>query len=407
MIRNKRKTGSKWHRAFLAPCLLLVGAVAHAADADRQQAKRIHDRLTGTPPSNQMIDILEPMMSDPVAAALYVIDNNPAFYNVTLKNFVAPWTNEAQDVFVPLNDYTATVIGMIRDDVDFREVLYGNHLYIGQGVSPAYSTTNNNHYEALEALGPVSGDLSNTSILVHSPQIGLADSATAGIMTTRAAAEAFFSGGTNRAMLRFTFMNYLCSDFEPLKDNTRVPDHVRRDVSRSPGGDSRIFLNNCVGCHAGMDGLAGAYAYYEFNEATGALEYRDLTSAKFDANGVSLKHNINENNFKYGYITTDDSWINYWRNGQNKLLGWSSAAVLDENGHSYGNGAKSMGYELAHTRAFSTCQVKKAFKAICFRDPDNYSVDRTQVNTIATDFENDGGNMRNVFAKVAAYCKGP
>lgn len=413
MKRKIRITGNNLHR-FVTQCLLLVSiafaASSHATPEERQQAKRIHDRLTGTSPTNQMIDTLEPMMSDPVAAALYVIDNNPAFYNVTLKNFAAPWTNEAQDIFVPLNDYTATVIGMIRDNVDFREVLYGNHLYIGQGVTPGYSNTNNNHYEALEALGPVTGDLSNASILVPRTQTqvtGLPDAATAGVMTTRAAAEAFFSGGTNRAMLRFTFMNHLCNDFEPLKDITRVPDRVRRDVSRSPGGDSRIFLNNCVGCHAGMDGLAGAFAYYEFNEDTGALEYRDLSSIKFDTNGVSLKHNINENNFKYGHITTDDSWINYWRNGQNKLLGWSNSAVLDENGHSFGNGAKALGMELAHTRAFSTCQVKKAFKAICFRDSDNYAADRTQVNTIATDFENDGGNMRNVFAKVAAYCKGP
>ena len=42
------------------------------------------------------------------------------FYNVTLKNFAAPWTNRDQSVFVPLNDYIATVIGMIRDDRAFQ-----------------------------------------------------------------------------------------------------------------------------------------------------------------------------------------------------------------------------------------------------------------------------------------------
>ena len=109
---------------------------------------------------------------------------------------------------------------------------------------------------------------------------------------------AFFSDGTNRAMLRFTLMNHLCTDLEPLKDITRTPDRVRRDVSRSPGGDSRIFQNGCVGCHAGMDGLAGAYAYYEWDYSTdkadGQLVYRNPANPKFDpANGVSLKHNIN------------------------------------------------------------------------------------------------------------------
>ena len=60
------------------------------------------------------------------------------FYNVTLKNFAAPWTNEAQTVFTPLNDYSATVIGTIRDGLDFRRILYDDLLYIGNaGVTPA------------------------------------------------------------------------------------------------------------------------------------------------------------------------------------------------------------------------------------------------------------------------------
>jgi hypothetical protein len=384
---------------------VIASSSAVAGDTERQQAKRIHDRLAGVSPTNAVIDQMETliMAGNDQGAAMIAIAN-PSFYNVTLKNFAAPWTNEAQDVFVPLNDYTATVIGLIRDNADFREVLYGNVIYIGSN-SPAYSNSNNNHYEALESAG---SNLANTGTLLQRTQTqvtGLPDEATAGVMTTRAAAEAFFSGGTNRAMFRFTLMNHLCTDLEPLKDVTRVPDYVRRDVSRSPGGDSRVFLNSCAGCHAGMDGLAGAFARYEFNEDTGTLQYQ-MVNDKFDVNGVAIKYNINATNFPHGYVTTDDRWINYWRNGQNKLLGWG-AATLDENGHSSGNGAKSLGVELANTRAFSTCQVKKAFKAVCFRDSDGYTLDRNRVNTIADEFENDGYNMKNVFAKVAAYCKGP
>ncbi|TNF39120.1 MAG: hypothetical protein EP315_00260 [Gammaproteobacteria bacterium] len=397
---------------------LLCSTGTLAGPQERQQAKRIHDRLAGTLPTNQMLDDLEQIIltSGTEAAALHVIDNNPAFYNVTLKNFAAPWTNEAQDVFVPLNDYSATVIGMIRDDIDFRRVLFGDHLYVGaSGLVGLYTPTNNNHYEALERLGPVAGDLSNNTVLVASSQtsaqtLNLPANATAGVMTTRAAAEAFFSGGTNRAMLRFTFMNHLCTDFEPLKDTSRVPDRVRRDVTRSPGGDSRIYMNNCVACHAGMDGLAGAFAYYEYDITTGELQYSNQVAnynANFDQNGVSLKHNINPNNFKYGFVTTDDSWINYWRHGSNYLLGWdrnnSAPAPQDENFHTYGNGAQSLGRELAHTRAFSTCQVKKVFRAVCLKDADVFAADRLEVNTIADGFEVDG-NMKNVFARVAAYC---
>ena len=385
---------------------LFFNGFALAGDIERQQAKRIHDRLTGTPPDNATLDTLEALIiSNGAEAAADEAMLNPDFYNVTLKNFIAPWTNEEQSVFVPLNDYTATAIGMIRDEIDFREILSGNILYTGNtstlSISP-YANGNNNHYEELEELGPVLGDLSNPLILQKKTQTeitNLPDEATAGIMTTRAAAKAFFTGGTNRAMFRFTLINHLCTDLEQLKDITRVPDRIYRDVTRSPGGDSRIFMNNCIGCHAGMDGFNGAYAHYTYNESSQQLDYTPTT--------VAEKHNINQNNFKYGHITTDDSWVNYWRNGQNALLEWGTPDIpLDENGHSSGNGASSMGTELAKSEAFGLCQVKKVFQAMCFRNSDDYEDDHDEVERIADDFKLNGYNMKRVFAKTVAYCKG-
>ena len=386
---------------------ILASGFAQAGLAERDQARRIHERLAGVPPTNAVLDAMEAeILANGAISAASIAMDNPGFANVTLKNFAAPWTNEAQSVFVPLNDYTATVIGLIRDGEDFRKVLYDDILYIGDvsGIS-GYSNSNNNHYEDLELKGPVDGDLSDNTKLVKRIQsnvTGLPSTATAGVMTTRAAAEAFFSGGTNRAMFRFTLMNHMCTDLEPLKDESRVPDRVRQDVSRSPGGDSRIFMFSCVGCHAGMDGLAGAFAYYEYNSSTGAMEYTPDT--------VSGKHLINSTNFKYGYITKDDSWVNYWRNGQNKLLNWSTTPVanttIDTQGHAKGSGAKSMGEELANSGAFGRCQVKKAFQAVCLHDPDDYAADRTAVDSITASFmTTDNYNMKTVFAKVADYCK--
>ncbi len=65
----------------------------------------------------------------------------------------APWTNRNQSVFVPLNDYTATVIGMVRDNVPFNTLLSADLVYIGDGKSgePAYSPSNNAMYDALDA----------------------------------------------------------------------------------------------------------------------------------------------------------------------------------------------------------------------------------------------------------------
>jgi hypothetical protein len=393
--------------------ILISSQMVYADAEQRRQAKRIHDRLTGTPPDATVLGQMESLLITDPSGKLAAEEalKNPAFYNVTLKNFVAPWTNEEQTVFTPLNDYSATVIGMIRDDIDFREVLYGDILYTGNNL-PAYNNSNNQHYAALEALGPVAGNLADNTILQPQTQsaITLLDSsATAGVLTTRAAARAFFYLGTNRAMFRFTLMNHLCTDLEPLKDNSRIPDRVHRDVSRSPGGDSRIFLNSCVGCHAGMDGMMGAFAHYElnFNEDGNGNVIEDSATMEYTPNSVQGKFLINENNFKAGHVTVDDSWINYWRNGQNSLLGWSSSypgLVLDEKGHAIGNGAKSLGRELANSTAFAQCQVKKAFQTVCLREPGN-NADRSAFNTIVTDFRS-GYRMKQVFRDVAAYCKG-
>jgi hypothetical protein len=419
--------------------LLVVAALTSQplwADAqDRAQAKRIHDRLTGVSASNATIDAMEALLiSDDTGktAAEYAIDTalNPNaryFYNVTLKNFAAPWTNEEQTVFTPLNDYSATVVGLIRDGGDFRQILHGDIIYRGDpALVGAYSNTDNSSYETLEDLGPIAGDLSNPNILegtetqpaiTQSSVTGLPSGATAGIMTTRAGAEAFYSAGTNRAMFRFTLMNHLCTDLEPLKDVTRTPDHVRRDVTRSPGGDSRLYQNGCVACHAGMDGMMPAFAYYEWDGSR--LLYQANDPALFDlTTGVALKHNINPNNFEYGYVTTDENWINYWRNGPNSKLGlrpaddgpgasgWGPLLRGDSNGNETGTGAKQLGVELANSKAFAQCQVDKTFKAICLRDPNVFAADRNARDGFVTNFVGSGYDMREVFTDVAAYCKG-
>jgi len=399
--------GSWALRLMVAACLLATAVTATAGS--REQAKRMHDRLAGVPPTETVLSQMAADITagDPVAAAYKAMDNG-AFYKVTLKNFVTPWTNEEQSVFAPLNDYTATVIGMIRDDVDFREVLYGDILYVGAASLdlPAYGMSNNAHYEALEDQDiDLKTKLARTS---QSGVTGLPAQATAGVMTTRAAAKAFFIAGTNRAMFRFTLMNHLCTDLEQLKDISRSPDRIRQDVSRSPGGDSRIFLNNCIGCHAGMDPMAQAYAYYNYSydSATdpdginGRLTYNGV-GAVDPATGsrVQAKYRINADNFKYGYLTTDDRWDNYWRSGSNAVLGWETGS-----GGS-GSGAKSLGMELAHSDAFARCQVKKVFKAVCLRPP-THSADFTKVDALVTSFKGSNYQMKRVFAETGAYCMG-
>lgn len=392
---------------------LLLGATifnASAATTDyREQALQIHNRVAGVPPSEEiLLKMAAAIKAGKKVEAVTPALDNEGFYSVVLKNMVTPWTNREQTVFAPLNDYTATVIGLVRDDDDFRKVLYDDVLYIADpslGL-PAYANSNNNHYTELEAQGY--GLKANLVRRSQSALNGLPPAATVGVITSRAAASAFFKAGTNRAMFRFTLINHMCRDLEQVHDITRAPDFIRQDVSRSPGGDSRVFLNGCIGCHNGMDPLAKAFAYYdyEFDEAAdadglnGSIHYNaEGTIDLATASRVEKKYRINSSTFPYGYVTTNDDWQNYWRSGINANLGW------DPNLTGRGSGAKSMGMELAYSQAFASCQVEKVFKQVCLRSPAN-AADRSEIATITADFAANSYKLKQVFIDAAYYCKG-
>jgi len=388
----KTDFGSGTRVAAAVAMVLCMAGSALAGPTERAQAKRIHDRIAGVPPTEAVLNTMEALIvgGDAAGAAREAMKAR-TFYTTTLKNWVTPWTNRDQTVFAPLNDYTATVIGMVRDDVDFRQVLSGDILYVGGSGLPAYSPASNDLYQQMEDQDV---DLSSASVLVASTQsshTGLPAAATAGVITTRGAAQAFFVAGTNRAMFRFTMINHMCKDMEQVHDVNLPPDRIRQDVSRSPGGDSRLFLNGCIGCHSGMDPLAQAFAYYNYNETSGRIEYTD--------GQVQPKYLINMDNFKPGYVTRSDGWNNYWRQGANTVLGWNGSLPGS------GNGAKSMGTELANSDQFARCQVEKVFKTVCLHPPVD-GADRSKVNDIINVFRNGGFKMKDVFAETAAYCKG-
>ena len=347
------------------------------------------DRITGVPPTQTQITQMTGA-SDPVQAALTVAVEDDNFYNVTLKNFVTPWTNRDQTVFAPLNDYTATVIGMVRDNVPFNTALSADVLYtVNASGLPAVSASSNDHYEQAEIKG-----VNLKAALVATQQsavYGIPAAGTAGLITTRAASSAFFIAGTNRAMFRFTMVNHMCRDMEQLHDTTRPPDRIRQDVARSPGGDSRIFLNNCIGCHSGMDPMAQAFAYYNYDDVAAKLVYTPGV--------VQPKYFINSDNFKPGFVTPNDNWENRWRHGQNAIYGFSASLPGS------GAGAKSLGEEIGNSDQFAQCQVEKVWKAVCFRAPSLNGADRQNVKTIAANFKANGYKLKNVFAEVAAQCE--
>src|SRR6266404_3993010 len=158
---------------------LLFGATALAANPTADQATRMYNRIAGVPPAAAVLANMT--ATDPVSAAL-LATNDPAFYNDTIRNLAAPWTNRDQSVFVPLNDYTATVVGMVRDDLPFNTLLSADLVYIADAASgvPAYSPTNNDMYQSM--------DTNNVDLKAHlvpstqSALSGIPSTATAGAM---------------------------------------------------------------------------------------------------------------------------------------------------------------------------------------------------------------------------------
>jgi hypothetical protein len=146
-----------------------------------------------------------------------------------------------------------------------------------------------------------------------------------------------------------------------------------------------------------MDPLARAFAYYDFDNGT--VDAPGPMRLVYTAGTVQPKYFNNNTNFAPGFITPNDMWENRWRKGQNKLLGWSGSLPGS------GNGAKSMGEELANSDAFAECQVEKVFKTVCFRAPGSDD-DHGAVKTMTGNFKANGYKLKQVFAEAAVYCKG-
>ena len=201
-------------------------------------------------------------------------------------------------------------------------------------------------------------------------------------MTTRAAAEAFFIAGTNRAMFRFTMMNHLCRDMEQVHDTSRVPDRIRQDVSRSPGGDSRIFLNDCIGCHTGMDPLAQAFAYYNFDTTPGPHPVHARASCRPSTSTTTTTSRTATSRRTTTGTTTGGA-------GQNALLGWDTALPGS------GTGAKSMGQELANSDAFARARSRRCSgTCACGRRCD--AADRAQIDSMVSSFRSGGYRLKQV-----------
>lgn len=106
--------------------------MAITPESAEDQAYRLASRLKGTPPSAALLqlmrdDLLEGKVS---RAALRAIDDaSTDFYRLTVKNLFASATNMDGVTDVELSDFLATIVGLIRENERFDQILYGDVLY--------------------------------------------------------------------------------------------------------------------------------------------------------------------------------------------------------------------------------------------------------------------------------------
>jgi hypothetical protein len=244
----------------------------------------------------------------------------------------------------------------------------------------------NRHFESIEELGL---DLGDPTLLYKTSQTAklypsTAPQAISGLLTTRAYGAAYFYAGTNRAPVAYAMEHFMCKDMEELNDTT-IPDfRNRRDVDRSPGGTSELYKNRCVGCHAGMDALAGAFAYYD---------YRDNKVIYTPGEVVpKMNHNVV---FPEGFVTSNDGWKNLWTQGHNSSLGWGSITE--------GEGVQSLGRLLAYTEAFHSCMAKQAYETVCMKRVAT-SLDKSRVQRLTASYKSSNYNLKRLFINASLEC---
>lgn len=389
----------------------------------REQATRLFDRLASAPLSlkDTRRAQMETLLSQgKILEAAQIATADDGFYNLTLKTWATPMSNRPEDAQVAqrsnelhyLTDFAAMVIGSTRDGMNAQELLNGDFTYyVTEAITgvTAYQPVNgdsNNHYETLERAAV---NLRQKLVRVIPQRANNPDAA--GLITSQAWGHAHFRDGTNRRVIHYALREFLCTDIDGLRDSAYPTTRIRRDVDRAPGGDATVFTNTCRSCHGGMDGLAGAFAHFDYgfrNFTDGnnvAIVYPAgyfpgsqlirFPNAVETGTNIVRKYNQNTGVFPAGYITVDDSWVNYFAASQtaaNKAIGWPA-------GMTSGSGAKSLGTMLANTRGFPVCMAKRVFKKVCARAAG--AADTATIGTLADQFIAGGYKLKSLFENAA------
>jgi hypothetical protein len=411
---------------------LLIGLSSNVmaqTQAQKDDAKWIYERITGVKwaADHPLIVQAATMVAAGQRAEVAALATQQSqFLNVTVKNFALEMSTRDETIRIPLNDFAATIMGVVRDNTDARELLYGNFFYVGDPARIPAAIPNviananemgarvlrsNEHFEALDSKNNridvgsvlmrvngqrlVQNEANNVFTIVANPD-------PAGVLTSRTFIEAHAVAGTNRRPVEYTFRQFMCLPLEQWADALSSDVRIGRDIDRFPGGDHMKFQTSCKSCHTVMDGFRGAWARWDFDNNV-ALQTTVRQGAS-DGNRVLNKLNRNATVYPGGYVTTNDSWVNHAVRGVNATqFGWRGLdKVTPANS---GTGVNQFGRLIANSQRFSTCMAKRVFKSVCRKELSDSELG--VYSSLGTQFESMNYNLRSLYQVAALHprCK--
>jgi hypothetical protein len=341
-------------------------------------------------------------------AAIELAVESHDFINVTVRDIANSMAVKDGDSINTINDFVATFMGVVRDDRDARELLTGNFYYRVKGLSGVSDNVledivkTNNHYRQLDNstldIAPHLILEEGQKIVAPNGQLVVLEDA-AGLLTTRGFMEAHAKAGTNRRIIEYAFKKFLCSPIQSWASTQRTDYFIGRDVSRKPASE---FNNKCKGCHAGMDALRPATAYFDFfleNETSGkgyikydytyTLDPNVKDPTKIDVKVPAAEQNVpykfrrSADVFPSGYVVKDNNWVNYTNTN---MFGWKNEAK--------GSGMQDLGVLIANSQMFSDCMSQTVYEAVCNK---SYSdANKSLIQKLSTSFKNSGYSLKTL-----------
>lgn len=427
---------------------LTVGTSALAQDRSALgEAKWMIERLTGikwSPDAPQVQQMAQRISSGDKIGAAKVATALPQFYSVTVKEMAARMSTRAESVREPLNDFSASFIGITRDNTDARELLYGNFYYAFTGTPalPAGVTVTSR----IETPGDLTrnmllsnahfADLENANINVHeyltkvttgqriptsmTTNVATPAADAAGVLTQRTFLAAHAIAGTNRRLVEYTFREFMCMPIQGWADTSASDIRVGMDIDRMPGGDPQKYLTSCKGCHTVMDGFRGAFARWDFNPTVNGVLHSlsGVTTGNFQpVNSDATRQVMRKMNrdtapaatmfvmYQGGWNTRDTSFVNNADRGVNStIFGWRGLAPDGAALSSNSSGTNAFGRLVANSKRFSQCMAKRIWDQVC-----NYSLPDLEQDvlfvSLALEFEQNGYKLKDLFETIATHPK--